>query len=151
MSAGLVEDDTAEAVFDDDGHLSGRAGLRVQHGQSGTAGLFRKRFDIQAFDEFISGVCARRYVAGLVFASGGGDRRDAQTAAGARIGDIQPFGIGDEHMLHLVSDPGGNLRDFTGERANGAVCKMQHVRLALPLYITGKAVDAVNIERTGVV
>ena len=147
MTAGFVEDDAAETACDDDRHLARCAIRRGQHRQRGlcrvTTRLFRIYAGIKQLKAHQRTGVAR---ASLVLLAVAGDSGAEQTGINAGIAGIQPFAVGDQHMLFAGKQPRGYLHNACGYVACRPVHGTENARTLLRIHGQKRRLNRMNIR-----
>ena len=111
MAAGLVEDDAAEAVVDDDRHLAGRAVLRGQHDDGDPGRLLSYGFRRGLLPELQALGSARLVAAALEVVALLGEGVGHDAGADPSVPDEPSLAVGDLHLLPDVQHGGVELHD----------------------------------------
>ena len=142
-----MEDDAAETACDDDRHLARRAIRRGQHRQRGLCRVTTRFFRIYAGIEQLkahqrTGVAR----AGLVLPAVAGDSGAEQTGINAGIAGIQPFAVGDQHMLFAGKQPRGYLHNACGYAARRLIHGTENARALLRIHGQKRRLNRMNIR-----
>jgi len=145
VAAGLMEDDAAELIVDDDGHLPSGAQVGIDHGYCRPGGLPGVLLNVDGVVELEAHGGPRAVETNLLLAALGGDGLDHCASANPPVLNIEALRVGNEDLLILIHVVDPDLTDLLIIVLSGQVGPGHEVNLLLFRDGFGQDLDGMAI------